>query len=411
MEDDRDLERIERLLRQAASDLEGEYPPTPPIAAAVRRELENRRRRPISPLGGRLIRAAALAAAALALLLLISPDARQAVARFFGLETVRIERIATVPAPTARPPQTAGEGRPTGQPAIQPSPELAGLTTLADAQAKAKFDIRLPAYPPDLGQPQAVYLQQFGFGQQVILVYPDFALFQAEGVIYSKGVGDGAVIEEVKVGGQDALWLSGSPHILLIERPDGSKLESEGRIVDGNVLAWQAGPITYRLETNLPLDEARRIAESLYTSAQPVGLTTLAAARARAQFDVRLPAYPPDLGSPLRVYFQDLDFAQQVILVYSDFALYEAENAIYHKSVDGATVIEEVEVDGRSALWLSGVSHLVEIQNPSGATDFRFLRIVRGNVLAWEGDDVTYRIETALPLDEALRIAESIQSE
>jgi hypothetical protein len=33
--------------------------------------------------------------------------------------------------------------------------------------------------------------------------------------------------------------------------------------VTGDVLAWEEGRITFRLETTLPLDEARRIAESL----------------------------------------------------------------------------------------------------------------------------------------------------
>jgi hypothetical protein len=35
------------------------------------------------------------------------------------------------------------------------------------------------------------------------------------------------------------------------------------RLVDGHVLIWADGDITYRLETNLLLEEAIRIAESL----------------------------------------------------------------------------------------------------------------------------------------------------
>ena len=405
MNDDRDLERLEQLLRQAAADLRDAYPPTPPIAASVRRELASRRPRPVLHLRGRLIRAVALAAAAFAVLLLISPDVREAVARFFGLETVRIERISTPPAPTGTPPAI--------QQTIQPANQLAGLTTLLEVQAKAKFDIRLPTYPPGLGQPTRVYFQDFGFGHQVILVYPDFVLFQAEGIIYGKGVGGGTVIEEVKVGGLPGLWLSGSPHLIQIQSPDGSYREESGRIIDGNVLAWETRDVTYRLETKLSLEEALRIAESLYTSRQPAGLTTLSEARSKARFDVRLPTYPSDHGEPVRVYFQDFgrDFgaAQQVILVYPNFALYEAENAIYRKSVGDATVAEEVKVDGRPALWLSGAAHLVQVQSPSGATDIDFIRIVKGNVLAWEAGEVTYRIETALPLEEALQIAESIE--
>ncbi|MGH9203270.1 MAG: hypothetical protein ACRD2A_18740, partial [Vicinamibacterales bacterium] len=91
------------------------------------------------------------------MLLLISPDVREAVARFFGLETVRIERIATLSAPTPTPPFNQQTIQPTPQSGAQPATELAGLTTLLEAQAQAKFDIRLPTYPPGLGQPTRVY--------------------------------------------------------------------------------------------------------------------------------------------------------------------------------------------------------------------------------------------------------------
>jgi hypothetical protein len=35
------------------------------------------------------------------------------------------------------------------------------------------------------------------------------------------------------------------------------------RMIEGHVLIWADGPITYRLETDLSLDEAVKIAESL----------------------------------------------------------------------------------------------------------------------------------------------------
>ena len=36
-------------------------------------------------------------------------------------------------------------------------------------------------------------------------------------------------------------------------------------------------------------------------------------------------------------------------------------------------------------------------------------RLVEGNVLLWEQDGVTYRLETELPLDEAIKVAESLE--
>ena len=411
MNDDRDLERLEQLLRQTATDLRDEFPPTPPMGAPVRRELQRRRTAPVTRLRvQRLARAAALAAAVFAAILLLSPDVREAVARFFGLETVRIERIATVPAPPTQP---------TIQQTLQPTPELAGLTSLSQARAKVRFNIRLPGYPPGIGQPRRVYVQDFESGQQVILVYPDFALFQSEGVIYGKGVGGGTLIQETTVAGEYALWLSGSPHLVQIQNPDGSYWEGSARLVDGNVLAWQAGGITYRLETTLPLEETLRIAESLYAPGEPAGRTTLPDAQAQARFTILLPSSPPfdggdrgGAGAPNRVYFQDfgqdMGGAQHVILVYPDFVLYEAEGAIYRKSVHEATIVEEVEVGGRPALWLSGAAHLVQVYDASGRVDVDFTRLVEGNVLAWEVGNLTFRIETTWPLEDALRIAESI---
>jgi hypothetical protein len=39
-----------------------------------------------------------------------------------------------------------------------------------------------------------------------------------------------------------------------------------------------------------------------------------------------------------------------------------------------------------------------------------FIRLIEGNVLIWTEGDLTYRIETDLSLEEAIRIAESLQA-
>jgi hypothetical protein len=112
------------------------------------------------------------------------------------------------------------------------------------------------------------------------------------------------------------------------------------------------------------------------------------------------------------VYFQDFGrdfgFTQQVILVYPQFTLYESENAIYEKSIQSATVIEEVQVDAQPGLWLTGGEHLIQLRNAQGELLIDF-RKVSGNVLAWESGGVTYRIETTLSLEEVLQIAESME--
>lgn len=269
MNDERDFERLEQLLRQAANDARDAFPPTPPLAASVHRQLAEHRA-PAPRLRLRLIRVAALALAAFVVLMLISPGVREAVARFFGLNTVRVEFVTTPPAPT---PSVQPTSQPSNEPTLRPTrtptptPALAGLTTLADARSKAKIDIRVPAYPADLGEPKPVYFQDFGRdfdgAQQVILVYPDFVLYEAQGIIYQKSIYDATTVEETKVGGKQALWLTGAAHLVQVQDTSGRAYVDFTRIVKGKVLAWEANGVTYRIETELPLDEAIRIAESI----------------------------------------------------------------------------------------------------------------------------------------------------
>lgn len=276
MNDERDLARIEQLLRLAASDLRDTdaFPATPPITVSVRARLKERRPRSRAGWPVLVLRAAAVALAAFVVLLLISPDVREAVARFFGLNTVRVEFVATPPAPTPAPtPSVQPTSQPSSGPTIRPTrtptptPALTGLTTLADARSKAEFDVRLPTYPTNLGEPKPVYFQDFGRdfngAQQVILVYPDFVLYEAEGIIYQKSIYDATRVEETRVGDNQALWLTGAAHLVQVQDASGRTYIDFTRIVKGSVLAWEANRVTYRIETELPLDEAIRIAESI----------------------------------------------------------------------------------------------------------------------------------------------------
>jgi hypothetical protein len=272
MNDERDLERIEQLLRLAVSNLRDTdaFPATPLITASVHARLEERRPRPGAGWPVLVLRAAAVALVAFVVLLLISPDVREAVARFFGLNTVRVEFVATPPAPT---PSVQPTSQPSSGPTIRPTrtptptPALTGLTTLADARSKAEFDVRLPTYPTNLGEPKPVYFQDFGRdfngAQQVILVYPDFVLYEAEGIIYQKSIYDATRVEETRVGDNQALWLTGAAHLVQVQDASGRIYIDFTRVVKGSVLAWEADGVTYRIETELPLDEAIRIAESI----------------------------------------------------------------------------------------------------------------------------------------------------
>lgn len=222
------------------------YPATPDLAARV--PLPSARRRS----GSR--RAWSYAAALLALLavgVLAVPQARASVIEFLRFGAIR---LILGPA-TATPVSTR-------IPVLTPTvPPLSGRTTLADVRTMARFPILLPAYPSDLGPPDEVYFQQFE-GQVVATVWnatdgtPRIALYHiTEREFALKAV---QVLEQTTVNGSPALWVRG-PHLALFE----DLRMGEIQFVAGDVLIWTEGGVTYRLESQLSLDEAVRIAESL----------------------------------------------------------------------------------------------------------------------------------------------------
>jgi hypothetical protein len=66
------------------------------------------------------------------------------------------------------------------------------------------------------------------------------------------------VIQETTVHGERALWTEG-PYMIQLKNGD----YDVRRLVMGHVLIWTVGEVTLRLETDLSLEEAVRIAESL----------------------------------------------------------------------------------------------------------------------------------------------------
>jgi len=66
------------------------------------------------------------------------------------------------------------------------------------------------------------------------------------------------VLEETRVNNLHAVWTEG-PYVLLMQN-GGMRVT---RMIDGHVLIWEDGGVTYRLETDLSMEEAVKIAESL----------------------------------------------------------------------------------------------------------------------------------------------------
>jgi hypothetical protein len=71
--------------------------------------------------------------------------------------------------------------------------------------------------------------------------------------------------------------------------------------------------------------------------------------------------------------------------------------------------IEAVSVRGRPALWISGAPHeLVFYRDVRGEARYDPLRLA-GNTLLWEENGLTVRLESALSLAQAIRVAESMR--
>jgi hypothetical protein len=233
-------ERWEEKAQHLAHDFR--YPPTPDIASGVRRRARRFTRR--------VWRAVAIAALLMLLAILVIPPVRAFVLEIVRVGVVRIFLVEPTSSPTPRAALF----------------DLPGRTTLAEAQAITGSPIPLPTYPLDLDEPDLVFVHQYdgpvitlvwlepGSADQVWLVLEMLNLR----VVASKLYPYEGERQSTQVRDYPAEWLTESHEVHYFSRD----IEVR-RPVTGHVLIWQAASVTYRLETDLPLEEALKIAESL----------------------------------------------------------------------------------------------------------------------------------------------------
>jgi hypothetical protein len=231
---------LERELRSVGV----EWPPTPDLAGSLEPRLwaqPGARRTWLRPLAVAL---AALVVAAGAVLV-ASPGARSAVLRFFHIRGATVTRVDELP------PLRAGTGLGLGRP-----------VPLAEARAAVSFPLRLPE-----GSPPATVLLDRGIGHGAVsLVWccPRLVLTELRGEalpFVEKLAGPGTRIEPLSVGGSPGVWVAGHDHAVIFR-------DEQGRIVElprlaRNVLLWEAGGVTFRLEGNVTRERALAIAASL----------------------------------------------------------------------------------------------------------------------------------------------------
>lgn len=183
-----------------------------------------------------------------------------AVGSYLGVRGVRIR---VVPTPT-----------PTVSFAVGGELGLGAPTNLEQVATLVDFPVRVPTA---LGRPDEVYITRRLDGGGVWMLYrprpglPEsksskagLLLLQFRGSFtrasMQKLVGEGQ-LRNVTVGGEHGFWVEGAHQVGYLGRT-GDYIPDTLRIAD-NTLLWQDGPVTFRLESALTLEESLRIAESI----------------------------------------------------------------------------------------------------------------------------------------------------
>lgn len=296
--------QLERAVRDLGPRLA--YPPTPDIARAVRARLAAApppRRAPwrdllAAPWPRRLVLALALLVVLVGAVLAFSPEARRAVAGRLGLPGIAVVYFTPTPPPAPIPPTApplpgllatatpiATPPTPWLTPTITATPATIGErlrlgreVTLDEARRQARFPVLVPTLP-DLGPPDAAFFGIPPVGGQVALVWrgrPALPAAAQTGVglllteftgqldpnFLKKIPGEGTRLEGVTVNGNQGYWFEGDPHEFAYQDANGQFTTATTRLA-GNVLIWEQGGVTFRLEGARTKAEALRIAASV----------------------------------------------------------------------------------------------------------------------------------------------------
>ncbi len=240
---------LEQELRSLGPELA--WPAAPDLVPSVRARLASGpERRPFfrRPLVVALAALALAVAAALAV-----PPARTAILEFLQIQGASVERVE-------EPPSVA-----------RVDLGLAVPVPLDEARARLGFRPLVPDFP-GLGRPDAMYLDQYAFGGQIVFLYgteekPQLLVSEFRGdtnpSLIGKQAGPGTSIEPVTVGdGQPGFWVSGEPHEFMYLGPDGAPRVDTIRLA-ANALLWQDGPLTLRIEGDVTKDRALELARAL----------------------------------------------------------------------------------------------------------------------------------------------------
>ena len=261
---------LERELKELGGFID--YPPTPDVARAARRvldeEVNSRPRRFLSAFPAMRWVAIAEAFVFVVAVPTLSPGLRATIGDWFMAEDVH---NAGEPAVDAGSPErqteaaapSAGESKSGESLAARFSGER---ITLQEARARMDGALLLPRMP-NLGKPDEVYATGTSGKNGVVLVYRDglpplgdaginLVLTEIPGEVESAYLGGkstvGPELERVSVDGGHGYWGYAGRIPSAMDPP-----------LPGNVLLWEQGSVALRLEADLHEEQAIRIAESV----------------------------------------------------------------------------------------------------------------------------------------------------
>ena len=261
--------RTERRLLTLAEEVA--LPPTPDIATAVSRRLLHERPDATQPAAlssrwrARVRPAPRLLMVVLAVLALgagaaiaASPGLRDSFLELIGVRGARIQEVPKLPAGPR-----------------QPGVELGPRTSLVEAERRADFPLRRIRRPGFLA-PDRVHLRDvdgtpivtFAFAPRRTLTASPYT---GAGLLFTqfrarvddtllRKLAAGTRVERVRVTRARGYWLEGGRHTISYRSRRGAL--GPARLA-GNVLIWQRGPVTLRLEGEFSKARALRLARSV----------------------------------------------------------------------------------------------------------------------------------------------------